>query len=391
MKEWLKNNLKGDPYIWTIVVFLGIISVAVVYSSVSNLAFRFTHYNTEVYLQKHILLVLAGLGFMYIGHRIHYKLVGQVSRVLVIVSYPLVAYAQFFGSSVNNASRWIAVPIIQQQFQPSDLAKVAVVAFVAFVLSKAQNKISDEKESINVIKKIAWVVPLIGLIAMSNYSTAALLFASILLLLFVGRVSLKHIGYICLGVVLVGSLAFFAGDRGATFLSRITTFFEAKEPEGQLEQSFIAIVNGGIVGRGPGGSLQRDFLSQSSSDFIFAIIIEEYGWIGGLLVVFLYLALLFRGMQAVAKSKDSFGGLLSAGISFSLVLQAMFNMMVAVGLVPVTGQPLPFLSMGGTSLIFTGFSLGILVSISRSDFERESAIGSKEIKQKVNLNVGKAT
>ncbi len=391
MKEWLKNNLKGDPYIWTIVVFLGIISVAVVYSSVSNLAFRFTHYNTEVYLQKHILLVLAGLGFMYIGHRIHYKLVGQVSRVLVIVSYPLVAYAQFFGSSVNNASRWIAVPIIQQQFQPSDLAKVAVVAFVAFVLSKAQNKISDEKESINVIKKIAWVVPLIGLIAMSNYSTAALLFASILLLLFVGRVSLKHIGYICLGVVLVGSLAFFAGDRGATFLSRITTFFEAKEPEGQLEQSFIAIVNGGIVGRGPGGSLQRDFLSQSSSDFIFAIIIEEYGWIGGLLVVFLYLALLFRGMQAVAKSKDSFGGLLSAGISFSLVLQAMFNMMVAVGLVPVTGQPLPFLSMGGTSLIFTGFSLGILVSISRSDFERESAIGSKEIKQKVNLNVGKTT
>jgi cell division protein FtsW len=391
LKEWLKNNLKGDPYIWTIVVFLGIISVAVVYSSVSNLAFRFTHYNTEVYLQKHILLVLAGLGFMYIGHRIHYKLVGQVSRVLVIVSYPLVAYAQFFGSSVNNASRWIAVPIIQQQFQPSDLAKVAVVAFVAFVLSKAQNKISDEKESINVIKKIAWVVPLIGLIAMSNYSTAALLFASILLLLFVGRVSLKHIGYICLGVVLVGSLAFFAGDRGATFLSRITTFFEAKEPEGQLEQSFIAIVNGGIVGRGPGGSLQRDFLSQSSSDFIFAIIIEEYGWIGGLLVVFLYLALLFRGMQAVAKSKDSFGGLLSAGISFSLVLQAMFNMMVAVGLVPVTGQPLPFLSMGGTSLIFTGFSLGILVSISRSDFERESAIGSKEIKQKVNLNVGKAT
>lgn len=372
-------------------MFLGIISVAVVYSSVSNLAFRFTHYNTEVYLQKHILLVLAGLGFMYIGHRIHYKLVGQVSRVLVIVSYPLVAYAQFFGSSVNNASRWIAVPIIQQQFQPSDLAKVAVVAFVAFVLSKAQNKISDEKESINVIKKIAWVVPLIGLIAMSNYSTAALLFASILLLLFVGRVSLKHIGYICLGVVLVGSLAFFAGDRGATFLSRITTFFEAKEPEGQLEQSFIAIVNGGIVGRGPGGSLQRDFLSQSSSDFIFAIIIEEYGWIGGLLVVFLYLALLFRGMQAVAKSKDSFGGLLSAGISFSLVLQAMFNMMVAVGLVPVTGQPLPFLSMGGTSLIFTGFSLGILVSISRSDFERESAIGSKEIKQKVNLNVGKTT
>jgi cell division protein FtsW len=391
LKEWLKNNLKGDPYIWTIVVFLGIISVAVVYSSVSNLAFRFTHYNTEVYLQKHIMLVLAGLGFMYIGHRIHYKLVGQVSRLLVIVSYPLVAYAQFFGSSVNNASRWIAVPIIHQQFQPSDLAKVAVVAFVAFVLSKAQNKISDEKESINVIKKIAWVVPLIGLIAMSNYSTAALLFASILLLLFVGRVSLKHIGYICLGVVLFGSLAFFVGDRGPTFLRRISTFFEAKEPEGQLEQSFIAIVNGGLVGRGPGGSLQRDFLSQSSSDFIFAIIIEEYGWIGGLLVVFLYLALLFRGMQAVAKSKDSFGGLLSAGISFSLVLQAMFNMMVAVGLVPVTGQPLPFLSMGGTSLIFTGFSLGILVSISRSDFERESAIGSKEIKQKVNLNVGKAT
>jgi len=391
LKEWLKNNLKGDPYIWTIVVFLGIISVAVVYSSVSNLAFRFTHYNTEVYLQKHIMLVLAGLGFMYIGHRIHYKLIGQVSRLLVIVSYPLVAYAQFFGSSVNNASRWIAVPIIHQQFQPSDLAKVAVVAFVAFVLSKAQNKISDEKESINVIKKIAWVVPLIGLIAMSNYSTAALLFASILLLLFVGRVSLKHIGYICLGVVLFGSLAFFVGDRGPTFLRRISTFFEAKEPEGQLEQSFIAIVNGGLVGRGPGGSLQRDFLSQSSSDFIFAIIIEEYGWIGGLLVVFLYLALLFRGMQAVAKSKDSFGGLLSAGISFSLVLQAMFNMMVAVGLVPVTGQPLPFLSMGGTSLIFTGFSLVILVSISRSDFERESAIGSKEIKQKVNLNVGKAT
>ena len=391
MKEWLKNNLKGDPYIWTIVVFLGIISVAVVYSSVSNLAYRFTHYDTEVYLRKHILLVLGGLAFMYLGHKIHYKFVGQISRLLVIVSYPLVAYAQFFGSSVNNASRWISVPIIQQQFQPSDLAKVAVVAFVAFVLSKSQNKISDEKESWNVIKKILWVVPLIGLIALSNYSTAALLFASVILLLFVGRIPLKLIGLIGVGVLIAGALAFFVGDRGATLLSRISTFFDAKEPEGQLEQSYIAIVNGGILGRGPGGSLQRDFLSQSSSDFIFAIIIEEYGWIGGLLVVFLYLALLFRGMQAVAKSKDSFGGLLSAGISFSLVLQAMFNMLVAVGLVPVTGQPLPFLSMGGTSLIFTGFSLGILVSISRSDFEREAAIGGKDLRQKSNLNVGKTT
>jgi cell division protein FtsW len=284
------------------------------------------------------------------------------------------------------------VPIIQQQFQPSDLAKVAVVAFVAFVLSKSQNKISDEKESWNVMKKIGiWVIPLIGLVALSNYSTAALLFASVILLLFVGRIPLKLIGLIGVGVLIVGALAFFVGDRGATLLSRISTFFDAKEPEGQLEQSFIAIVNGGILGRGPGGSLQRDFLSQSSSDFIFAIIIEEYGWIGGLLVVFLYLALLFRGMQAVAKSKDSFGGLLSAGISFSLVLQAMFNMMVAVGLVPVTGQPLPFLSMGGTSLIFTGFSLGILVSISRSDFEREAAIGGKELRQKSNLNVSKTT
>ena len=391
-KQWIKDNLKGDPYIWTIVTLLCIISTAVVYSSVSNLAFRFTHYDTEVYLRKHILLIIGGLFFIYLGHRIHYKYIGQLSKLLILISIPLLVYAQFAGISVNKANRWIEVPIIHQQFQPSDLAKMAVIAFVAFTLSKAQNKITDDKESLKILINISlWVLPIIGLIALSNYSTAALLFASVLVLFFIGRMPFKYLGYLCVGAILAGGVAYVVGSRGGTLGSRIATFFSSKEPEGQLEQSFIAIVNGGIVGRGPGGSLQRDFLSQSSSDFIYAIVIEEYGLIGGGVVLFLYLALLFRGMQAVAKSKDSFGGLLSAGISFSLVLQALFNMMVAAGLVPVTGQPLPFLSMGGTSLIFAGLSIGILLSISRSDFERDAAIGNKEFKPKSGTNAAQTT
>ncbi len=353
--------------IWGIVFFFSIISVLVVYSATGTLAYKKMNGNTEYFLFKHSSLILIGLGFMWAAHKIDYRYYSKLSLLSLLISAPLLVVTYFYGSNINEASRWITIPVINQTFQPSDLAKLALISYLASMLSKKQHHLDDIKRTLLPI--FGWTIAICALIALTNTSTAVLLFLTCLLLMFIGRVPIKYLAAVVLIGVTVGGTALVLGQRLTTAMSRMEDFMDPHKTAFQLEQSYIAIATGGIVGKGPGNSDQRDILPHPYSDFIYAIIIEEYGLMGGVVVLFFYLALLYRGLVTVSRSNGAFGGLLSAGLSFSLVMQGMINMGVAVGLGPITGLPLPLLSMGGTSLIFTGISLGIILSVSRTDLE----------------------
>ena len=366
IKLWANRNLKGDPVIWVIVFFLSVISVLVVYSATGTLAYK-RDQQVEQYLINHSFLLLVGLFAMWAAHKVDYRYYSRLSRLALLLSVPLLIYAFFFGSNINEASRWIEIPLINKTFQPSDLAKLALISNLAAMLSKRQQNIEDFKKSL--IPILIWIGIICGLIALTNFSSAILLFATCMLLMFVGRVPIKFLFMLVFVGMIAGSFAFMVGQRGGTAISRVQDFLDPTELSFQAKQSYIAIATGGVTGKGPGQSDQRNFLPHPYSDFIFAIIVEEYGFAGGMFVIFLYLALLYRGMLAVSNSERAFGGLLSAGLSFALVLQALVNIGVAVGVLPVTGLPLPLVSMGGTSLLFTGLSLGIILSVSRGDIK----------------------
>lgn len=367
LKEWAENNLKGDPVIWFIAFALSVISILVVYSATGPLAFKVRGGNTEYYLIKHSFLVLAGLALMWAAHRVDYKYYSKLSRYALIASVPLLIYAWKFGTELNHASRWITIPLINQSFQPSDLAKLALIANLAAMLAKRQQNISDFKESL--VPVLFWCGLICGLIALTNLSTAVLLFSTCMLLMFIGRVPLKYLALLVLVGILSGGVALAIGQRFNTAVERVGSFLNPDQIPYQLQQGYIAMATGGVIGKGPGQSELRNFLPYPHSDFIYATVIEEYGLLGGAIIVFLYLALLYRGMVTVANSERAFGGLLSAGLSFALVVQAFINMGVAVGLGPITGLPLPLLSMGGTSVLFTCMSLGIILSVSRGEGE----------------------
>ncbi|RZK15334.1 MAG: cell division protein FtsW [Hymenobacter sp.] len=376
---WLQRNLKGDPVLWAIVILFSLISVAVVYSATGTLAYRQELHgrggSVEFIALKHTSLILAGLGLMWLAHRIDYRHYSRLSLYALLLSVPLLLYTYFFGGTTfNDASRWLTIPIINQTFQPSDLAKLALITHLASMLSRRQQHISDFWNTLFPV--MLWIGVICGLIILSNASTAVLLFLTCLLLMFIGRVPMKHmVLMVAIGITL-GGAGLWAGQRLGTVISRVSNFTDAKKkPQFQLEHSFIAIATGGVSGKGPGKSTERNIMPHPYSDFIYAIIIEEYGMIGGLFVLFLYLAFLYRGLKTVMNSHGAFGGLLSAGLSFSLILQAMVNMGVAVGLGPVTGLPLPLLSMGGTSLIFTGLSIGIILAVSRGEREIRPVVG----------------
>ncbi|MBX0334543.1 FtsW/RodA/SpoVE family cell cycle protein [Pontibacter sp. HSC-14F20] len=373
IKQWLQRNLKGDAVLWGIVLMFSLISMAVVYSATGTLAYKQKDGNTEYFLFKHSSLIFIGLAFMWLAHKIDYRYYSRLSLVALILAVPLLLYTFFFGSNINEASRWITIPVINQTFQPSDLAKLALISYLASMLSKKQNHLDDWKR--NLLPIFAWTAFICALIALTNTSTAVLLFLTSLLLMFIGRVPMKSLAVFVIAGAMLGGVGLAAGQRLGTAVSRVEAFFDESETAFQLEQSYIAIATGGVVGKGPGNSDQRDILPHPYSDFIYAIILEEYGLMGGVLVLFLYLALLYRGLVTVTKSNGAFGGLLAAGLSFSLVLQGMINMGVAVGLGPITGLPLPLLSMGGTSLIFTGISIGIILSVSRT-VKAEETLGS---------------
>ncbi|QMU29406.1 FtsW/RodA/SpoVE family cell cycle protein [Adhaeribacter radiodurans] len=368
VKLWLRENLKGDPILWGIVIAFSLISIAVVYSATGTLAYKKMSGNTEYFLFKHTSLILVGLAFMWFAHKINYRYYSRLSLLALCLSAPLLMFTFLYGSNINEASRWLTIPIINQTFQPSDLAKLALISHLASMLSKRQHVTTDVKSTL--IPIMFWCGSICGLIALTNASTATLLFITCLLLMFIGRVPMKHIAMVLVIGGVLGVTALALGQRMKTVISRVENFTNTESPVFQLEQSYIAIATGGPFGKGPGNSDQRNFLPHPYSDFIYAIIIEEYGLLGGVIILFLYLAFLYRGLVTVNKSFGAFGGLLSAGLCFSLVLQAMVNMGVAVGLGPVTGLPLPLLSMGGTSLIFTGISIGIILSVSRTEAEQ---------------------
>ncbi|MDX1904396.1 MAG: FtsW/RodA/SpoVE family cell cycle protein [Thermonemataceae bacterium] len=369
----LKSSIfKGDPIIWYITLALAIISVLVVYSATQSLAYRENSGDTVFYLKKHGFFVVVTLFVMWIAHRIDYRFYVRLSKLAVFLSIPLIIFTMFFGVEQNEAVRSLIIPGINISFRPSDFAKLALITHLATMLSKRQKNIHSFKES--VIPMITWIGLICGLIAINNFSTSIVIFATAMLVLFIGRVPSRYFVILVVSGILVIGLALRAGSRWETFLSRMQSYSElVKNPESvahsQIEQSFIAIGTGGFWGKGPGKSSQQEFLSQAFSDFIFAVLVEEYGFLGGSIVIFLYLALLYRSMTIMSRSNRPFGGLLASGLAFSLVMQALVHICVTLGLVPVTGLPLPLLSMGGTSLLFTGVALGIILSVSRGDIE----------------------
>ena len=370
IKEWADRNLKGDPVIWAIVIALSILSILVVYSATGTLAYKNMGGNTEHYLLRHSFLVILSLVGMWAAHQVDYRYYAKISKIALIISVPLLIFSWQFGTTFNEASRWITIPVINKTFQPSDLAKLALITQMASMLARRQQNINDFKESL--VPILLWSGLITGLIAMTDLSTAGLLLFTCMILLFIGRVPMKYLVMLSFVGLIAGSIAFSFGQRRETAISRIQDFINPEEIPFQARQSYIAIASGGISGKGPGNSVRRNFLPHSYSDFIFAIIVEEYGIIGAVCVVLLYLGLLYRGLLTATKSERAFGGLLSAGLSLALVLQAMVNIGVAVGLLPITGLPLPLVSMGGTSLLFTGLSLGIILSVSRGEIDEFS-------------------
>ena len=376
----LLERTKGDRWIWIIITLLSMISIMVVYSATGAIAYK-KGVSVEKYLLfKHVIFVLLVVVMIYIAHLLDYKYYAGISKILMIITIPLLFYTAIFGANLNNASRWVQVPIIGLTFQTSDLAKLSLITFLARMLTRKQENIKDVKNAFLPI--MGSVVVVFGLIAWANLSTGLMLFGVSILLLIIGRISIKQIAMVCAAGAVMLTLLIFIGPRADTWQSRIKTFMHPEKQDSdktyQSDHSKIALATGGVLGKGPGNSTERNFLPHPYSDFIFAIIIEEYGTVGGLVVIILYLTLLYRCVLIVNRSPKAFGALLAAGLSFSLTIQAFANMAVAVGLGPVTGVPLPLVSMGGTSMIFTSIAFGIILSVSRDVEEKSSGVKKED-------------
>lgn len=368
------HRLKGDKIIWAAVLMLSLFSVLAVYSSTGTLAYKYQSGNTEYYLIKHFSILALGFILMYFAHNIDYRYYSKIGQLLLWLSIPLLIITLFAGTNINQANRWITLPVIRLTFQTSDLAKLGLIMFTARSLSRRQAEIKNFRKSFLPI--LLPIVLVCFFIAPADLSTAVLIFATCLLLMFIGRVKIQYL------LLLAASFAAMAGlmilllytlpddllvGRMGTWKTRIESFTAGEEEISyQAKQAKIAIAKGGFFKIKPGSSVQRNYLPHPYSDFIYAIIIEEYGLTGGVFVIFLYLLFLFRCIKIVAKSPKAFGALLAVGLGFSLVIQALVNMAVTVSLLPVTGLTLPMVSMGGSSLWFTSIAIGIILSVSRN-------------------------
>jgi cell division protein FtsW len=364
-------KIKGDKVIWGVVIILSVFSILAVYSSTTTLAYRFKQGNTEYYLLKHMSILFFGFFLMYLAHKIKYVYYARISQLALIISIPLLLYTLVFGASINEASRWTTLPGVNIMFQPSDFAKLALIMFVARMLAKKQENIKEFNNAF--VPILLPILVVCFLILPANFSTAAILFVTCAVLMFIGRVNMKYLfGMAGIGAILL--IVFItvlyvspkSSGRLGTWQNRVTNFSNGNSDENyQVEQAKIAIARGGLVGKLPGNSMQKNFLPNPFNDFIYAIIAEEYGMAGAVIILLMYLILLYRGIVIVAKSPGNYGAFLAIGVTFSLVFQAMINMAVAVNLLPVTGQPLPLVSMGGTSIWFTSIALGIILSVSK--------------------------
>ncbi|MEJ7913242.1 MAG: FtsW/RodA/SpoVE family cell cycle protein [Chitinophagaceae bacterium] len=387
----LLKKTRGDKVIWALVGLLVLVSLLVVYSATGSLAYKMYKGNTEIYLFKQVAFIAIGFCIIYFAHRVNYTIYSKVAKILFLLCIPLLLYTLFFGVTLNEGSRWIKLPIINLTLQTSDLAKLALFMYLARLLSRRQNRIKDFKKGF--LPVIIPVVVTCLLIAPANLSTALLLGASCMMLLFIGRVSNRHllltIGAAMIPVVFLILAAMVKHSnsneestvakkqssrltaRVDTWISRVEGFmYSGKEANNdnmyQVNQAKIAIAKGGFFGVGPGNSEQRNFLPQAYNDFIYAIIMEEYGLIGGAFLIFIYLVFLYRSIRLFKRCPYAFGAFLALGLSFTLVLQAMANMAVNVHLFPVTGVTLPLVSMGGSSFLFTCLSIGIILSVARN-------------------------
>jgi len=363
------DKLRGDKVIWFSVILLCICSLLAVYSAVGQEAYASRGGNTEYYLVKQFVLLSAGLVFMYFSYRFNYMSYSKVAPLLLLISIPLLMFTLGFGTDLNDAKRWIKIPLINQSFQTSDFAKLALIIFISRSIAKKQDVIKDFKSAF--VPLIIPVVVVCVLIAPADLSTAALLFVTCILMMIIGRVSLKYVILLSLIGIATLSLLVLLGTvfpdfiRVDTWMSRVNDFLFNTGDQWQVEQSKIAIANGGVMGVGPGASMQRNFLPLPYADFIYAIICEEYGLLGAGLIITLYLTLLYRCIKMITRCPKTFGSILAIGLCLSVVMQAFANMAVSVNLLPVTGLTLPLISMGGTSILFTCVSLGIILSVSK--------------------------
>jgi cell division protein FtsW len=390
MIEQIKKHLKGDSIIWMVLFVLSLLSLLAVYSSIGSLAYKYHSGNVAYYLIKHLIFLIVGFAIVYATHLVPYSYYSRMSQMLLAISIPLLLITLVFGARINSAARWLTLPGTGLTFQTSDLAKVALIMFVARLLSLKQDNIKSFKDAFMPI--VLPVIIICGLIMPANLSTAVLLFLVSVVLMFIGRIKFSYIALLCTcmlaALIILITIAVKSNWEGRweTWRNRIVNHIENKSENNnyQIDQSKIAIATGGLIGKGPGNSVQRNFLPHPYSDFIFAIIIEEYGLVGGLFVILIYLALLFRAGILVRGSDRTFPAFLAFGLALMLVMQAMVNMAVAVGLFPVTGQPLPLVSMGGTSILFTSAAFGIILSVSRG-LEKDREI-NKSVIDRLNKN-----
>jgi len=369
------NNIKGDKLIWAIAALLAIFSFLPVYSAASNLAYISGDGDTFNYFIKHFVHLFMGFTIMYGVHKVPYRYFRGLSMIMIPVILVLLLITMFqsdVSENVTNAKRWMSIPFVGFTFQPSTLASVVLMVYVARYLSK----IKDKQVTFNETILPLWlpVFLILALILPANFSTAAIMFVMVMALTFLGGYPIKYLSLILLtGIVLFTIFIFVARafpeampNRVDTWMNRIESFTNGEDSEAdyQIEKAKIAIASGGIPGLGPGKSKQKNFLPQSSSDFIYAIIVEEYGLIGGLFLMILYLSLLFRIVVVSHKADTFFGKLLVIGVGLPIVFQALINMAVSVELFPVTGQTLPLISSGGTSIWMTCLAIGIILSVS---------------------------
>jgi len=375
MQEFIKN-IRGDRSIWAVVALLALFSFMPVYSASSNLAYLYGDGNTLQFLIKHLAHLSLGFVILFGVHRIPYHYFKGLSMIALPIMMILLVLTLAQGTTIEgaNAARWIKVPVVGVTFQTSALASVVLLVYVARYMARIKDQEITFRQTLWPLWTPVFIV--IGLILPANLSTALLIFVMVLMLVFVAGHPLKYIASV-LGIGLLSLTLFiltakaFPGlfpNRVDTWTSRIESFMtsevDAKEKDYQITQANIAIATGGLMGLGPGKSIQKNFLPQSSSDFIYAIIIEEFGLFGGLSLLFFYLFLLFRLVVLAYKTPDYFGRLLVVGAGVPLLFQAFINMGVAVSLFPVTGQTLPLISSGGTSIWTTCVALGVILSVS---------------------------
>jgi cell division protein FtsW len=370
MEQLLKRTF-GDKVIWAVVLLLSAISLVVVYSSTSALAYKKYGGHQYLVLLKHVAFTVIGLLATWLVHRVNYTTFKRVSFIALIISIILLGYTLLFGASINDGSRWIKVPGTGLTIQTSDLAKLCLFVFLAKQLSEIQNQLNDFK---TVAKKIFLpVLCVVGLIAPANLSTAIMIGFTCVMLFLIGRVSIKHISILgatvlilFLGLYTVGKVT--GTGRAATWEKRITDFLKddkVGEEQFQVLQAKMAIALGGITGSSSGNSKLKNFIPHGYSDMVVPIIIEEYGLLGAAIVLGLYLLLFYRSILIFKKCPYAFGAFLAIGLSFTLVFQAMLNMAVGVNLLPVTGLTLPLISLGGSSVLFTGITIGLILSVSK--------------------------